>query len=52
VKGTAGGVAYLFDEVLRASDAYEWTINHLLPVDDWRELFEPQLTMSTKRSDA
>ncbi|MEX1271529.1 MAG: acyclic terpene utilization AtuA family protein [Acidimicrobiia bacterium] len=52
VKGTAGGVAYLFDEVLRASDAYEWTINHLLPVDDWRQLFKPRLTSSTERSGA
>jgi hypothetical protein len=50
VKGTAGGVAYLVDEVLRASDAYQWTINHLLPVDDWRQLFEPKLTSSTERS--
>ncbi|HSJ29598.1 MAG TPA: acyclic terpene utilization AtuA family protein [Acidimicrobiia bacterium] len=48
VKGTAGGVAYLFDEVLRASDAYRWTISHLLPVDDWRELFTPHLTTSTR----
>jgi len=47
VKGTAGGVAYLVDEVLKASDAYRWTVNHLLPVDDWRELFTPQLTSST-----
>jgi hypothetical protein len=46
VKGTAGGVAYLFDEVLRASDAYRWTINHLLPVDDWRDLFTPRITSS------
>lgn len=47
VKGTAGGVAYLFDEVLKAGDAYRWTINHLLPVDDWRDLFTPQMTTST-----
>lgn len=46
VKGTAGGVAYLLDEVLRASDAYRWTISHLLPVDDWRHLFTPRLTSS------
>lgn len=50
VKGTAGGVAYLVDEVLRAGDAYEWTINHLLPVDDWRELFEPRLTPARAHS--
>ena len=49
VKGTAGGVAYLIDEVLRASDAYKWTINHLFPVDDWRQLFQPRLTSSTER---
>jgi hypothetical protein len=28
VKGTAGGVAFLFDEVMPASPAYRWTLNH------------------------
>lgn len=50
VKGTAGSVAYLVDEVLPAGDAYRWTINHLLPVDDWRKLFEPKFTSSTDMS--
>jgi hypothetical protein len=28
VKGTAGGLAFLLDEVMRASPAYRWTLNH------------------------
>jgi hypothetical protein len=39
VKGTAGGVAFLLDEVMRASPAYRWTLNHTMPVDDPLELF-------------
>ena len=39
VKGTAGGVAFLFDEVLPASPAYRWTVNHTVRVDDPLELF-------------
>jgi hypothetical protein len=40
VKGTAGGVAFLLDEVMPASPAYRWTLNHTLRVDDPKELFE------------
>lgn len=39
VKGTAGSVAFLVDEVLRTSPAYAWTINHVVRVDDPLELF-------------
>jgi hypothetical protein len=39
VKGTAGGVAFPLDEVLKASPAYRWTLNHTLAVDDPMELF-------------
>ncbi|CAH1661452.1 1-deoxy-D-xylulose 5-phosphate reductoisomerase [Hyphomicrobiales bacterium] len=39
VKGTAGGVAFVLDEVLKASPAYRWTVNHTLAVDDPLELF-------------
>jgi hypothetical protein len=39
VKGTAGGVAFPLDEVLHASPAYRWTLNHTLAVDDPMELF-------------
>jgi hypothetical protein len=39
VKGTAGGVAFVLDEVLKASPAYKWTVNHTLAVDDPLELF-------------
>jgi hypothetical protein len=39
VKGSAGGVAFALDEVLRASPAYRWTMNHTMRVDDPMELF-------------
>lgn len=39
VKGTAGGVAFPLDEVLPASAAYRWTVNHTLRVSDPLELF-------------
>jgi hypothetical protein len=39
VKGTAGGVAFLLDEVMRATPAYRWTLNHTMRLDDPLELF-------------
>lgn len=39
VKGTAGGVSFPFDEVMQASPACRWTINHTMPVADGLELF-------------
>ena len=39
VKGTAGSVAFPLDEVVRASPAYRWTINHTLEVPDGLTLF-------------
>lgn len=39
VKGTAGGVAFPLDEVLPASPAYRWTLNHTMAVSDPLELF-------------
>lgn len=39
VKGTAGGVSFIVDEVLPASPAYRWTINHALALEDPLELF-------------
>jgi hypothetical protein len=39
VKGSAGGVAFALDEVLRASPAYRWTLNHTMRIDDPNELF-------------
>lgn len=39
VKGTAGGVSFVFDEVLPASPGYRWTLNHTMAVDDPLELF-------------
>lgn len=44
VKGTAGGVAFVLDEVLPASPAYRWTINHTVAVSDPLELFPVYLT--------
>ncbi|HHW48807.1 MAG TPA: DUF1446 domain-containing protein [Clostridiaceae bacterium] len=43
VKGTAGTAAFVVDEVLPASPAYIWTMNHVIPVDDPLELFKVEL---------
>ena len=45
VKGSAGSVAFALDEVLRASPACRWTINHTLRCDDPLELFPTHLTI-------
>ncbi len=39
VQGTAGGVSFSFDEVLPASPACRWTLNHTMAVADGLELF-------------
>jgi hypothetical protein len=39
VKGTAGGVAFLLDEVMKTSPSYRWTLNHTMRVKDPLELF-------------
>lgn len=39
VKGTAGSVAFPLDEVLEASAAYRWTLNHTMEVSHPLELF-------------
>lgn len=39
VKGTAGTAAFILDEVVQVSPAYEWTMNHVVAVDDPNELF-------------
>ena len=44
VKGSAGGVAFALDEVLRASPAYRWTVNHTLRCDHPLELFPTHMT--------
>ncbi|HZW28978.1 MAG TPA: hypothetical protein VFF08_11015, partial [Trueperaceae bacterium] len=51
VKGTAGGVAFPLDEVVRVSPAYRWTLNHTLRVDDPLELFELHTTEVTGAED-
>jgi hypothetical protein len=43
VKGSAGGVAFALDEVLRASAAYRWTLNHTMRCGDPLELFPTHL---------
>ncbi|GFN22752.1 acyclic terpene utilization AtuA family protein [Thermanaeromonas sp. C210] len=48
VKGTAGGVAFVLDEVLPASPAYMWTMNHIVRLDDPLELFPTYLTEAGK----
>lgn len=40
VKGTAGSVAFVLDEVIQATPAYMWTIDHTVAVDDPMELFK------------
>lgn len=43
VKGTAGSVSFPLDEVLHASAAYRWTLNHTVEVQDPMELFPTHL---------
>ena len=44
VKGTAGAAAFIEKKPMRAIPAYEWSINHTVPVDDPMELFAVHLT--------
>jgi hypothetical protein len=44
VRGTAGGVAFLLDEVMPASPAYRWTLNHTMRVADPLALFPTFVT--------
>jgi len=44
VKGTAGAAAFIEKKPMRAIPAYEWSINHTVPVDDPMELFPVHLT--------
>jgi len=43
VKGTAGTAAFVVDEVLPATPAYIWSMNHTVEVDDPLELFDVKL---------
>jgi Hypothetical protein z0891 len=43
VKGTAGSVSFPLDEVLHASSAYRWTLNHTVEVHDPLALFPTHL---------
>lgn len=42
VKGTAGTASFVVDEVLPATAAYTWTMNHIMPVKDPSELYQLQ----------
>jgi hypothetical protein len=42
VKGTAGAAALMSDEILIGKPGYEWTLNHVMPVDDPAELFRTE----------
>ncbi len=44
VKGTAGSAAFVLDEVLPASAAYRWSVNHTVAVDHPLELFPLHMT--------
>jgi hypothetical protein len=44
VKGSAGSVAFALDEVLRASPAYRWSLNHTLRCNHPLELFPTHMT--------
>jgi Acyclic terpene utilisation family protein AtuA len=44
VKGTAGGVAFALDEVMPASAAYRWTLNHTMRLDNPLEVFRLHMT--------
>jgi hypothetical protein len=46
VKGTAGGVAFALDEVMPASAAYRWTLNHTMRLADPLEIFPLHMTES------
>lgn len=43
VKGTAGTAAFVVDEVLPATPAYRWSLNHIVEVDDPMEFFHVEL---------
>ncbi len=46
VKGSAGSVAFPLDEVLHASPAYRWTLNHTVAVKHGIELFSTHMTQA------
>jgi hypothetical protein len=43
VKGTAGTAAFVVDEVLPATPAFRWSLNHVIEVDDPMEFFDVKL---------
>lgn len=49
VKGTAGGVSFVLDEVMPASPAYRWTLNHTMSVSNPLELFPTHTAVIGKK---
>ena len=52
VMGSAGAVAFVLDEVLPASPACTWTINHTMAVDDPMQLFPVYVTEVAQPAEA
>ena len=52
VLGSAGGVAFVLDEVLPASPACKWTINHTMVADDPLELFPVEVVEVAQLTEA
>ena len=52
VLGSAGGVAFVLDEVLPASPACKWTINHTMSAEDPLELFPVQVVEVAQLTEA
>ncbi|WP_164215239.1 hypothetical protein [Virgibacillus sp. YIM 98842] len=51
VKGTAGTAAYLIGDVIYAGSTYEWTMNHVVPVEDALELFDVRVEEVNHKSE-
>lgn len=48
VKGTAGSVSFIIDEVLEASPAFEWSLNHTMSIENGLEVFPTHMTTAGK----
>ena len=42
-RGTAGGAAFLSEDVLQAKAAYSWTVNHVIEVEDPLKYFPTRI---------
>lgn len=50
VKGTAGTASFFIDDVMYAGPTYEWTINHVVPVQDPLKLFDVNIETVTSKT--